>query len=283
MFSASVCSTVGDGAGTLFWIDRWLHGQCIAEIAPSLVTRISKRVRKGRTVQQALLDNTWVRDISGSLPAEVIIEFLVIWDLIQHVQLQPGVADSHRWLPCGSGVYFAKSAYQRFFAGSVCFEPSERIWKSWAPPRCKFLVWLASLNMCWTADRLAHRGLDHQDKCLLCDQQEETVQHILISCVFTRDIWWQILNKVGLQFLSPGLEEKVFQEWWGKAEYQVPSMHKKGFNSLVILVAWWIWKHRNACVFDGLSPNTSTLLQHIQEDAKLWGLAGAKALARLWP
>ncbi|KAL5678601.1 hypothetical protein ACJX0J_014732, partial [Zea mays] len=27
---------------------------------------------------------------------------------------------------------------------------------------------------------------------------------------------------------------------WGKGR-------KKGFNSIVILVAWQIWKHRNAC------------------------------------
>jgi hypothetical protein len=39
------------------------------------------------------------------------------------------------------------------------------------------------------------------------------------------------------------------------AEGLVPSLHRKGFNTLVILVAWWIWKHRNACVFYGVSPN----------------------------
>jgi hypothetical protein len=52
---------------------------------------------------------------------------------------------------------------------------------------------------------------------------------------------------------------------------------------LVILVAWWIWKHRNACVFYGVSPNTNTVLQQIQEDARLWEMVGAKALRRLWP
>jgi hypothetical protein len=47
--------------------------------------------------------------------------------------------------------------------------------------------------------------------------------------------------------------------------------------------AWWLWKHRNSCVFDGASPNISTIMQHIQEDVTLWGLAGAKDLRRLWP
>jgi hypothetical protein len=65
----------------------WLHGQCISEIAPSLLSRVSKRLRKRKTVQQALRDNSWVRDISGSLPVEVIVEFLVIWDLTQNISV----------------------------------------------------------------------------------------------------------------------------------------------------------------------------------------------------
>lgn len=129
------------------------------------------------------MKNRWVQDISGSLPAVVIRDFLLIWDLIQGVQLQRGVSDVHRWLPCVSGLYSSKTAYNRFLVGTTPFEPADRIWKSWAPPRCKFFIWLASLNRCWTADRLARRGLEHHDKCLLCDQQEETAQHVLVSCV----------------------------------------------------------------------------------------------------
>ncbi|KAL5673666.1 hypothetical protein ACJX0J_017972, partial [Zea mays] len=44
----------------------------VREIAPSLLNRVPIRLRKRKTVQQALRDNSWVGDISGSLPAEVI-------------------------------------------------------------------------------------------------------------------------------------------------------------------------------------------------------------------
>jgi hypothetical protein len=75
----------------------------------------------------------------------------------------------------------------------------------------------------------------------------------------------------------------VFQEWWREAESRVPKLQKKGFNSIVILVAWWLWKHRNACVFDGASPNSNIVLQHIYQDAHMWGMAGAADIRRLWP
>jgi hypothetical protein len=43
---ASVLSIVGDGAKTLFWSDRWLQGQSIEAIAPSLVSRIPRKIKK---------------------------------------------------------------------------------------------------------------------------------------------------------------------------------------------------------------------------------------------
>jgi hypothetical protein len=117
----------------------------------------------GRTVQEALVDGRWVRDIRGVLDAQVLMEYLQLWDVLETVSLAPGVSDQHLWTPSTSGQYSSRSAYQRFFIGSIAFEPAHRIWKSWAPPKCKFFLWLASLNRCWTADRLARRGLEHPD------------------------------------------------------------------------------------------------------------------------
>jgi hypothetical protein len=73
----------------------------------------------------------------------------------------------------------------------------------------------------------------------------------------------------------------IFQDWWSRTESLTPNIPRKGFNMMVILVAWWLWKHRNACVFDGVAPSTGTILQHIHEDATLWGLE-AYGLS-LWP
>jgi hypothetical protein len=75
----------------------------------------------------------------------------------------------------------------------------------------------------------------------------------------------------------------VFQEWWGEVEIRVPKSKNKGFNSIVSSVAWQIWKHMNDDVFNEASPNINTIMLSIQEEAKLWGLAGATALRRLWP
>jgi hypothetical protein len=57
LFSASVHTTVGDGSRTLFWTDRWIHGQSISALAPTLVSHITVRIKKSRSVQEALVNN----------------------------------------------------------------------------------------------------------------------------------------------------------------------------------------------------------------------------------
>lgn len=71
-FSITVVSEIGYGAATLFWTDRWICSQSIADLAPQVLALISKRKRNKGTVLEALADLTWVRDILGTLSVLLI-------------------------------------------------------------------------------------------------------------------------------------------------------------------------------------------------------------------
>jgi hypothetical protein len=118
------------------------------------------------------------------------------------------------------------------------------VWKSWAPLKCCFFLWLAAQNRCWMADRLAKRGLNHPDRCSLCEQESEIIDNLLVSCVFTRELWFFLLRQFGLQSLAPQLGSSSFMIWWQEASEAVNNLIKKGLNSLIILGAWIIWNHR---------------------------------------
>jgi hypothetical protein len=134
-----------------------------------------------------LTNLTWISDIQGALTVGVMVDYLHLWDILADFLLQPNVEDRHIWRFSSDGQYSAKTAYKRFFCGVYTFEPWERVWKTWAPPKCRFFVWLVAHNRCWTADRLARRGLPHPEHCPLCDQATETIDHLLVLCVFARD------------------------------------------------------------------------------------------------
>jgi len=281
LISMAVITELGDGTNTLFWKDRWLDGHSIQELAPRVFALVSNRRANKRTVREALTNEKWLEDIQGAISVEGLLEFLEVWDLLSLVELQVGTPDKHIWRLSNSGEYSAKSAYEVLFQGAVYFRPAERIWKSHAPPKCRFFMWLVAHNRCWTADRLARRGLPHPTSCLLCDQEEENIQHLLVGCVFSRQFWFSLFQRFGLTALAPQPQDICFDDWWEKVEASVAGDLRQGLNSLVILGAWSIWRYRNNCVFNGASPSVAAAIALAFEEAHLWSLAGARGLTLL--
>jgi len=53
--------------------------------------------------------------------------------------------------------------------------------------------------------------------CPLCDQVGETIDHLLVSCVFNRQLWFSILQMFGLQAVASQLNDQFFIDWWAGA------------------------------------------------------------------
>jgi hypothetical protein len=51
-FSVVLISKVGNGANTLFWTDKWVHGQKIADLVPRLFEVIPKRIKESLTEER---------------------------------------------------------------------------------------------------------------------------------------------------------------------------------------------------------------------------------------
>jgi len=281
LFHAAVDAIVEDGEKILFWTDRWLDGYTIADLSPNLFKAVPKRTTKRRTVAQALHNRCWVQDIKGARTVEVMLEYFQIWDFVEGFVLHPDTPDKFRWKLSHDGSYSSKSAYAAFFVGSIKFGSWRRIWKTWAPPRCRFFIWLVFHNRVWTADRLAKRNLPHPEACPFCDQEEETINHLLVGCVFARQVWFLVFQHLGLLQLAPQPTVTRFSGWWKKTTSDVPKEARKGLNSLIILVAWEIWKHRNTCVFDNMRPNVQEVLRAISSEGGIWCSAGASKLQEL--
>jgi hypothetical protein len=143
-FAVAIYSEVCDGTTTLFWIDWWLYGQTIADLAAHHLAIISARRRKKRTEHEILNNHAWILDIHGALTIGVFIEYLQLWDILHDCQLQPDSEDKHIWMLLTNGKYSAKSAYEGFFLGSTLFGPCDQNYKTWALAKCHFFMWLPS-------------------------------------------------------------------------------------------------------------------------------------------
>jgi hypothetical protein len=78
-------------------------------------------------------------------------------------------------------------------------------------------MWRVADNRCWTADILAKRGMNHHASCPLYDQHPESINHLLVSCVFTRVFWYAMLRRFGLHSLAPQ-PDAISLYWWEVGE-----------------------------------------------------------------
>lgn len=274
--------TLGDGHTARFWDDRWIDGRSIREIAPALYACIPKRRRQARSVADGLRDNSWARVIHGVVGVQEVGEYLQLWLRVTGTILSDE-PDRLLWKWTASGEYTARSAYKATFHGSTPSPSWKHTWKFWAPPRVKFFTWLALQDRCWTAARLARRGLQHHPRCLLCDQDPEDMRHLLIECPFSKQTWHETLSWLRMTCRIPSNNDATLTNWLEEALQATPKPLRKGLGTAALLIPWMIWKHRNDCVFDRAQPCIHRLMAKIKEEATLWARAGALGLRVVLP
>lgn len=266
MFEASVNVVLGDGASARFWLDSWLPGGPLCHSAPHLFAAVSAR-RRSRTVREALMDRCWVQDIVGAPTAAVLLEYFHVWDITENIVLQPLMPDRYVWKWSSAGDYTAASAYRAFFHGRTELAGARLVWRAVVPPKLKLFFWLALHGRIWTADRRKRHGLQDHGNCIFCDQADETVDHLLSACVFTREVWTLILARVGQHLLAPDADA-VLKDWWLWTRGFIASELRWAFDSMVIITSWHIWKERNNRTFQAVAVLAAQLVTVITADVE---------------
>lgn len=229
-----------------------------------------------------MTEKQWIRDITGPLTVQAIVQYLHLWVTLQDTELQLGLEDQICWRWNASLQYSAKSAYDMFFCGSVKLAGANLLWKTWAPPRVKWFMTLALHRGTWTAERRKRHGLQDHDECALCDQDPESVEHLLLHCAMSKQIWWNTLDWLGMssRFVGSNL---VIAETWSHLRNGLPKQTGKELDTIFVLVAWQLWKERNARVFQREASTEVVVLARIKEEALAWVAAGARNLGSLMP
>jgi mannosylglycoprotein endo-beta-mannosidase len=274
---------IGDGRNTFFWRDCWVNGFTVEELAPELCAKVPTRRKNARTVAEAMENNQWLNDITEELTVEEGAQCIRVWEAIDTVQRDDTRPDHIIWKGSATGDYTPRSTYEMLCKGSTSWSMSSPVWKSFAPVKCKIFIWLALKYRLWTSDRRARHGLqEHTDPCYTCLQEEDTVDHILTQCPYTRQVWFEVLRSAGLNIQEPDLEANL-ERWWTEARKRVRKLDRKRFDSMIIITAWTLWKQRNSRVFGNVweQKNPTQILEAIKEEFLLWERARSGGSAQI--
>jgi len=125
-----------------------------------------------------------------------------------------------------------------------------------APSHIAFFTWTAGLGKIFTIDNLKRRELTLVNWCCLDKKSEETINHLLIYCEFTRELWHLVLILFGVSWIMPGTILELLHCWMMQGWRQSKEAIWKVIPSLRM---WTIWRERNSHLFEDCETNVLLL------------------------
>ncbi|KAF5812776.1 putative reverse transcriptase zinc-binding domain-containing protein [Helianthus annuus] len=154
-------------------------------------------------------------------------------------------------------------------------------WNTWATPKANFLLWRVLIDRIASRENLIKRGVQLDDEfCPRCGLSLESRDHIFLSCIWARCIWWNVLAWVRIKY---PVEVYSFREFLDYVNQCPGSKVWKHIIQLIILATVWrIWNARNEKVFEGRFIPINTSVDLIKEDSFVWLSNRANARRPLW-
>ena len=89
--------------------------------------------------------------------------------------------------------------------------PWKAIWKPKVPLRVPFFVWVVALHRILT--NLWKRRILVVDCCCMCKRSGESIDHLLLHCPISQELWCFILCLFGVQLVMPRGVKELLDCW----------------------------------------------------------------------
>ena len=124
--------------------------------------------------------------------------------------------------------FSVKSMYKGFDVSPALDFPHRLVWNPVAPPKTGVFAWEAAWGKVFTLDQLKRRGMTFANRCFMCEEEEETIDHLLIHCKIAKMLWDLFLSIAGISWVFPHSVLHTLLAWQGAAV--VKSVKKSGWQ-----------------------------------------------------
>ncbi|KAF8688277.1 hypothetical protein HU200_042330 [Digitaria exilis] len=129
----------------------------------------------------------------------------------------------------------------------------------------RFFAWLLVQCKILTADKLLKRNWPCNPMCPLCDQEPESAEHLILNCVYAKEVWIRMSQETG-GLLQVPLHGLSMEEWWNSNLQGREKKQQIRRASLMIYTAWNLWRERNWRIFDAVYMLPAWVVQMIKDE-----------------
>ncbi|KAG7549361.1 Reverse transcriptase domain [Arabidopsis thaliana x Arabidopsis arenosa] len=268
-------TVIGNGEATNVWIDKWVFdGKSRRAQSLHTLTDISMKVKS--LIDPYTRNWKWNRLKELFPPKEI--------QIISKQRPLPSRIDSFCWSGNNNGIYSVKSGYELSSrkAHPSLFKDAElnpsisplldSIWKIQTAPKIKVFIWKALKGAIAVEDRLRTRGIHNKDGCLMCEEEIETVNHILFQCPLARQVW-AVAN---VPFPVSGFGDSIFANISHLLQLSQMNTIPQDLRFVNSWILWILWKNRNKLLFEGEGSQVTKIVAKALDDGKQWLLAQNK-------
>ncbi|RYR68791.1 hypothetical protein Ahy_A03g015257 [Arachis hypogaea] len=250
-----------DAKGRWVWGDNWIHG---------FNEPLNRGSIDNQRVEELLTSSRdWDRaKIQRSFPpvvAEKIVQTPVSRISKEDRLLWPFRKDGE--FTTKTGYYVAKKGENernhnnRPSSSAVFEELWGGIWNMKAPQKIKMFLWKAAHNIILVRANLKKKRLLTNSVCPICLQEEETEEHTLLLCEWTRAVWFGSQS----QCTPTSKNVRSVGEWLQRMYMKCKEASRPEADqnwSRIGITIWTIWKARNNQVYNNIEPNLESTINH---------------------
>ncbi|RVX20623.1 putative ribonuclease H protein [Vitis vinifera] len=231
---------VGNGKRVSFWRDRWCGESPLCMTFPSLFALTVEKEAWVADIWDPLAEGGW----GGWNPCFLrafndweVEEAERFMERIQSKRVIEDVEDTVSWTETKSGKFSIKSLYIALEAGGSSLFPSSFIWNANVQPKISFFAWEATWGKALTLDLVQKRGWALANRCFMCLEKEETINHFLLHCSRTRALWDLLFALFGVSWVLPFSVRETLLSWngffMGKNRKKVIGPYRSGKSFLL--------------------------------------------------
>ncbi|KAM6567268.1 hypothetical protein CsatA_026396 [Cannabis sativa] len=163
-----------------------------------------------------------------------------------------------------AGNYKISDVYNHMTIGNQVCHWSKQVWSRMNIPKHSFLLWLAVQDRLKTRRRLVRFQIATDAQCILCNESDETAEHLYFCCKFSKECLEQVKAWLGWGATTISLQEII--RWINRAKKS--KFRKAVYTAATAALVYHIWKTSNCILWQGNNTQMEQMIQEVKWQVK---------------